>query len=130
VIEAGLFHLLSTNAPIAALCATRIYPDILPTGAKYPAIRYARISRIPKPTLTTSGMQFLRMQFDCHGESKADAEALAAAVESLLTGYQGLLSDGTFVQNVLFLGGPSGFEDDARTYCSISDYKFMYNLSS
>ncbi|MGC1784453.1 MAG: DUF3168 domain-containing protein [Acidobacteriaceae bacterium] len=128
MIEAGLFTLLSTNAAIAALCGTRIYPAVRPTGATYPAMTYRVIAGRARPTLNTSGMQRFRMQFDCYGATYGDAVDLRAAVGRLLNGYQGLLSDGTFLQNGIFLGPLDDFQDDARIYCCGVEFYLMFDF--
>jgi hypothetical protein len=126
VIEDGLFNLLSTSTQIAALCKTRIYPVLLPTAPTYPAVRYQIISATPRPTLDTSGFQRWRIQFDCFGANYSDAASLRGALMKLLNGYQGVLSDGTNLQNVEFIQLMETFADDARTYkCSVEFYLYF-----
>lgn len=130
MIDAGLFHLLSTATAITDICQTRIFPVLLPTGPDYPAVTYQLISATPQPTLNTSGFQRWRIQFDCWGKSYADAAGLRAALVKTLNGFQGVLSDGTRLQNADFLQLTDFFADDARVYRCMVEFYLYFTLSS
>lgn len=129
MIEAGLFHLLSTAPSIVALCGTRVYPDVRPTGPKYPLIEYKEIAGAGDPTFETSGLQRDRFQFDCYGETKSDAALLRDALRKTLNGYNGLLSDGTLLQNALLIGKNSAYSDDPRLYCCTLEFYLFYDFT-
>lgn len=90
--EAALFSILTTGSPnaVAALVGTRVYPDLLPQGVTYPAIRVQRISTARSQYRTLDGVAGYaspRMQIDCYALSRSGAVALAQAVYNMLEGY-------------------------------------------
>lgn len=129
MIEAGLFNLVSTTPAVAAICETRIYPLILPTGSKYPAATYQMISANPDPTLDTSGFQRWRIQYDCFGRTYADASGLRRALITALNGYVGVLSDGTHLQNAEFHNLTDFFNDASRTYRCMVEFHLYFTFN-
>lgn len=92
--EASLVSLLTTGGgnPVAAIIGTRCYPDVLPQGVTYPAIRYQRISTPRAQYRTLDGRANYaspRMQVDCFALNRSGAIALAQAVYGLLEGFAG-----------------------------------------
>lgn len=130
MIDAGLFTLLSTTSAITALCGTRIYPVTFPTGPTYPAMAFKWIGAKPNPTLRNSGYQRWRMEFECRDHTYALALAMRGALRSTLEGYNGVLSDGTFLQDAQFVQLRDDFEDDPRVYCCTIEFYLFFNLSS
>lgn len=130
MIEQGLWHLLSTAPAITALCKTRIYPVVLPTGPAYPCMTYQDIVAPQQPTLDTAGMQHWRLQFDCWGETFVDASNLRKALIDTLNGAQQTLSDGTVLQNARLNNLHSDFASASRTYRCIADITLDFNFSS
>lgn len=130
MIKAGLFHLLSTTPAIAAICATRVHPDLRPTSPLYPLIEYKGISLKSSPTLTTSGMQRDRYQFDCCAGDSLLAEQLRDVLRQTLNGYQGVLSDGTYLQNVLLNNMLDSYTDIPRIYCATIEFYLFYNFTN
>ena len=94
--EAALVALLTTGSPnpVADLVAARVYPDALPLGVLYPAIRYQRIStarfQYRKIATGTGDYAKPRFQIDCFAATKAGALALSDAVRAQLDGYSGI----------------------------------------
>jgi len=80
-------HLIADSA-VAALAGTRIYPNVLPQGVAYPAIRYQRIDT---PRVYTkggyTGLSRPRLQIDCYAPTKKAAADLAAAVRTAMERY-------------------------------------------
>lgn len=130
MIDAGLWHLLSTTAAITAICKTRIYPIILPPDPTWPAMTYQIIAATPEPTLDTAGFQRWRLQFDCWANTYADAASLRAALIRTLNGYQGTLSDGTLLQDAEFIQVTDFFADDARVYRCMVEFYLYFTFSS
>jgi Protein of unknown function (DUF3168) len=130
LIKAGLFHLLSTTSAITTICDTRIYPDVRPTGPEYPLIEYKEISSISNPTWDTSGMQRDRYQFDCCAASSLGAEQLREALRQTLNGYQGVLSDGTYLQYARLITRTSSYSDMPRIYCATIEFYLLYNFTN
>jgi hypothetical protein len=91
--EAALFSILTTDSAITAIVGTRVYPDLLPQGVTYPAIRTQRIST-PRSQYRAldgvAGYASPRMQIDCYALSRSAAITLAQAVYAELEGYHGM----------------------------------------
>jgi hypothetical protein len=130
MIDQGLWTLLTTSAQITSLCGTRVYPDVRPTNPVYPLIEMKEISGIGRETWDTSGMQRDRYQFDVYAETKAVATTLRDAVRQVLNGYNGVLSDGTFLQNAWLINKMSSYSDDPRIYKSTMEFYVLYNFSN
>lgn len=128
-LPGGIFSLLTADAGVAALVATRVFPVEVPEDVTLPALLYRFVGGTSSPTLMTSGMQKARVQFDCYGETYDDASALRNAVVAALNGYQGTLADGTLLQNAWALGpGTDFFEDDPRQFRCMVEFYLMYTL--
>jgi hypothetical protein len=75
-------------------------------------------------------MQRDRYQFDVYAETKAVATTLRDAVRQVLNGYNGVLSDGTFLQNAWLINKMSSYSDDPRIYKSTMEFYVLYNFSN
>jgi len=131
VIQAGIFNLLSQNTSIAALIGSRIYPVLLPEDPTLPAMTYHTIGGASMPTLSTSGQQRMRMEFDCWGATYDDAATLRVTLIAALNGYRGTLSDGTTVLDTQLVGpGTDFFEDAPRTFRCLCEFYVFSNLQT
>jgi uncharacterized protein DUF3168 len=109
-IEAGLFTLLSTNAGISALVATRIYPLRIPEGATLPAVAYHKVTG-PRTHSKDGDMSLShpRFQVTCWAKDYSDAKAVRDAVIAALDGFTdggtmgGVVVDQVIVENDLDL---------------------------
>jgi hypothetical protein len=97
----GLVDLISSN-PDFTDTTSGLYPMLLPEGTSL-GTTWRVVGGSSDPTFTTSGPQRLRIEFDCYATSYAAADALRSVIRTILDGYQGLLSDGTFLQNCIFI---------------------------
>lgn len=89
-LEAALFTIVTSDATVNGLIATRMYRDALPHNATQPALVYQRIGG--RPTTAHSGATGFGLplyQFRIIAETTAEAEALADAVEAAINGYRG-----------------------------------------
>ncbi len=86
MIEAALFGHLSTEAGLAALVGTRVFPVQLPQGATLPAVTYQRISTRPMTHRgsTTPTYSRPRFQLNCWASSYDGTVALRAAVRAAM----------------------------------------------
>lgn len=137
MIDAGLVALLQANAGLEALIGTRIYPDVLPDEPTLPAITYQFLGGNSKPTFNTSGMQKLRVEFNCwsaswpQGGTKAQAAAVRDALVAALNGYQGTLTDGTRLLTAdLIHPGMSFFERELLQYRCLIEFYLLYTFTS
>jgi hypothetical protein len=128
-LKAGIYSLLTANAGLSALIGTRVYPIMLPEAPTLPAIRFQYVGGSSEPTFDTSGMQKLRVQFDCMGADPDSADAVRTAMYGL-NGYSGLLSDGTLLQNFDLLGpGIDFFDSDARQFRCMVEFYLWFNFA-
>lgn len=130
MIQVGLAALLNNTPAIQALCGTRIYPDARPPGVAYPAMTWKLIAAKPSPTLSTSGFQRHRFEFCCFGVSPIDAETLRETLRKALEGYNGVLSDGTLLQDAQFIQALDSYEDDPRVYERMIELYLFFNFST
>ena len=90
-LEAELYARLTADGGVSALVVTRVYPDVLPQGVTYPAIRYQRISTARLYNLGGKADQAdTRFQIDCYATTRIGAIALADAVRAALDSQTGL----------------------------------------
>lgn len=84
--ESIVYDALRLDAQVAALVATRIYPDAIAEGEPLPAIVYARVATEPVITLdgTVHGER-AAMHIECWSKTREQAEDVAnAAIAALL----------------------------------------------
>ena len=130
MIDEGLFYLLSHTTAITSICGTRIYPSAFPPDPTYPAISYKLIGARPDPTLSTPGYQRFRYEFDCRAVDAVVAGDLRQALRQTLEGYNGLLNDGTFLQDGQFIQTVDDFADDPRVYRRMIEIYLFFNFSN
>lgn len=81
MIDQAVYSLLSTDAAIAALVGTRIYPIILPQTPTFPAITYTKVGAGRYVQHGGSvGVIDTTIQIDCYDTTILGAKNLAAAV--------------------------------------------------
>lgn len=86
-LETGLRAELVADATVNGLVKGRVYPEIMPQDASYPAISYQRISTVRTQFLTgIDDFTQVRMQVDCWDDSYSGVKSLASAVKSALDG--------------------------------------------
>lgn len=86
MIEAALFGHLTTEAGLAGLVGSRVYPVQLVQGATLPAVTYQRISTRPVTHRGSTAPTFSRprFQFDCWAGSYDEALALRGALRAAM----------------------------------------------
>lgn len=94
-----LFSFLSDQGTDAA---SRIYPNQIPQGATYPAVKYLQVSDPPEHTHSgRSSLRHPRIQLDCFDEDTEShdgylgAKQLAQQVINALDGYKGAFGSTT-----------------------------------
>jgi len=141
MILAGIVALIvQAGSGLEAITANRIFPVTLPenvgaaayTGG-FPAIVYKVISVTPDPTFDTSGLQRMRIQFDCYGVGTATASGYAVAsgvreaLVDLLDGLHGRLPDTSWLEGALLVDYQDGFMNAARQYVAITEFYLLFN---
>lgn len=128
-LQDGLFDLITTEATIAAIIATRMYPIVLPTDCPMPALRYSFAGGMSEPTFDTSGLQRVRVQFDCFGANQDDAMQLRWALIRFLNGYSGELIDGTVLQLAQLIQQVDFFEQGPRQFRCMVEFYLTFNFN-
>ena len=126
-VKAGLYSLVTGTTAINALIGPRMFPVQLPENTLLPAIRYMVAGGQSGATFDDSGgPQRWRLQFDCIAADADTAEALRNALTDALDGYNGTLSDGTYV--TIFSLQPIDFYDsDPRQFRCAQEFYINFN---
>jgi hypothetical protein len=130
---------LAANAGVAALVASRIYPDVLPQGYSVKAggaLTYTIIPGTHDHLLNgLSGIGRNRIEFAAFSSTRAGANLIEQAVKkSGLIGFTGAMG-GVFIESVIYSGGPGGLDErptdgsQEHRYITIFDFTFAYQES-
>lgn len=130
MLAAGLHALLAEEPTIAALVSDRIDPVRLPINQAMPAITFRIVGGSSEPTLETSGLQRVRLEIDCFGKSYLAAAKVRQAVRKFLNGYQGLLGDGTYLQNADLIQELDFDEEYAREFRCMAEFYLYFVFPS
>lgn len=133
-MEEALTALLLADATVTSLTGTgdRLTWDVIPQGKTGAAAVMYLISGIPDyHTAGPSGLVESRVQINCRASTKADALALARAIEAALSGYSGTVG-GIKFNPILKLGSRSRFDktDSERFYLASADYQVWSGLAA
>lgn len=83
---------LMASASVGAMVGDRIRPDTIDPNEVMPAIRYEAVQSGPWPRLNDPPKESLtRLQIDCYGTTRLEANAAADAAENNLSGFSGEL---------------------------------------
>ena len=129
MILQGLVSLIASDPAYTTAMSGNVYPMLLPEGTSV-GTTFRVVGGSSDPTFTTSGPQRLRIQFDFYAPTYAQADAGRNALRTLLDGYEGLLSDGTYLQNCIhiqLIDHPYDYE--AKLMRLGSEYYLFFNLS-
>lgn len=130
MIEAGLLTLLLDEPSINSLVADRITPVLLPEASPMPALTIQSPFGTSTPTLTTTGTQKWRIQFDAWGDTYLDACNVRDAVMLFLANRKVTLANGVTIAFILI--GPNGIPYAGQNElfrCSL-DFYCVFNLPS
>jgi hypothetical protein len=126
MIEQGLALLVQGNAGVAAIAtAGGGFFDALPKDFPLPSWSYRIVSDPVSYELTGPvSLGSTRIQIDCYGANGADAILLAKAIDAVLNGYRGTMTDpdATFVQGCFRTNKIDFFDDEARNYRRMLEY--------
>jgi len=127
---------LAANAGVAALVATRIYPDVLPQGYTIKsggALTYTIIDTVHDHLINgLAGIARSRIEFAAFASTRAGANLIAEAVRaSSLQGFTGAMG-GVLIESVMLSGGVQTLDErptdgsQEHRYVTIFDYMFAY----
>lgn len=132
-LEAGIFNVITANSALASLQADRVFRVLLPDGTTLPATVFTIVGGGQESGLTSAGPQSRRVQFDCHadalGGTADQASAIARALIDLLDGFTGQLPGGPAIQSCLLLNEFDRFDNDARNFVRIVEFRVKFTLS-
>lgn len=87
-----IFQRLLASVAVSTIVGDRVKPDTLDQKQTLPAIRYEMIASESFQTLQKSGhLMRTRIQVDCYGATRLQANTVAAAVKNNLDGFSGIL---------------------------------------
>lgn len=127
MIQQGLRTLLITDGTITGLIGERCYGVLLPQDPTLPALVLTTISDSPDYThQNASGLEETRFQIDSWAASLSGARALAAAVKSKLSGFEGAAGDETI--DSAFLTNQQDLHDlELQAYRVTQDFEIQFN---
>jgi hypothetical protein len=133
MIEQGLALLVQGNGAVAAIAAAGGgFMGTLPKDFTLPSWSYVIVSDPVDYELTGPvALGSTRIQIDCYGANGADAIRLAKAIDAVLNGYRGTMTDAdsTFVQGCFRTNKIDFFDDNARNYRRMLEYLFCADSS-
>jgi len=93
--ESDLYTALSGAAAVTAIVSTRIYPDVVPQEQTIPSVAFARLGTQYETTIhsATPIAQTSTLEIACMDDKRVDAETLADAVVTAVTGARFRLLD-------------------------------------
>ncbi len=85
---------LLEDAELKDLVGSRIYPDVTPQGKCLPAIVYQELPGRRDQTIDgPSSLRHARVQYDCLSNAREEATRIGHAIERILDGFTGLLTE-------------------------------------
>lgn len=87
-ITDAIYTILTSDGAVSALVGTKVYPDYLPQGVTAPAVVSAVIAGDETVPIDDPGYSFQpsRIQFDCYGSNRGQANDLWLKVRTALIG--------------------------------------------
>jgi hypothetical protein len=129
----GIVAYLLTQPSITTIVGQSIQPIPAPVEMdEYPAIVYQVASDVPSDTGDQpDGVTRARIVFDCLAPYGSGgyliARSLALAVKRALSGYSGVLPDGTNVSRTRIVNSTDNFDDNAKLSRSSVHVMFTYS---
>ncbi len=127
-IDEAIYQYLAAHDGLAALVDDRIYPEMLPEGATFPAMTFTQISLTPRYTHDgDANLDTARFQFDCYGESRAIVGQIAQQLRAALSGVR--TSQGSVrIGSAFLVNDLPGFDDGLNRWRRIVDYMVTYSV--
>lgn len=130
MLEVGIEALLAADSGVIAQVGSRIFPLVLPENLNLECtgtcLTYQDITGESYFTLARNQWAVKRIQFDAWSTSYMAAKNALMAVQRVLDGFVGTLTDGT---RVIFANSTiesDKFEDDGRSYRCLAEYEITY----
>lgn len=113
--ESDVYAALSGSSGLTALVGTRIYPDVLPESATYPAVVFARSKT--ERILSISNVDYgsdVSIQVSAWAENRTSCDAAAVAIDAALV-----------AAGIYPVGRQSGYDDDAGLHASVIEVQIL-----
>jgi hypothetical protein len=130
MIELGVVLLVQGNNAVKAIAPTGGFFAQLPKDYALPTWTYQTVSDGADYVLVGPMSQSQRrVQIDCYGANAADVIRLGNAIDALLSGYRGTLTDpdSTFVHGCFHTNMIDYFDPDSRTFRRMLEYQIWFN---
>ncbi len=130
MIEQGLAKLVQGTPAVAAIAATGGYLQVLPKDLKLPSWTHQMITEEAAYTfLNVVDLRRRRVQIDCYADDPDDCVALANAIDAVLSGYHGTLTDAdsTVVQGIFQSTAIDFFDAASRSFRRALEYDVWFN---
>jgi len=132
MIELGIVLLVKGNAAVTAIAPVGGFFAQLPNDQILPSWTYLGVSQTANYDLKASSSLFMRrLQIDCYGKTAADSIVLAKAIDAVLNGYRGTLTDpdhifvdGCFQDNLI-----DYYDPDSRSFRRMLEYQLWFTTS-
>jgi hypothetical protein len=125
-IRPVLQSIMVSNAALAALVGTRVYPVLMPQGMRMPSVVYGLIVRSPDYLLVGSGDLIQdTFQIDSIATNPDSAADVSLAVHACLSGLSGSFS-GSAVRGIFRVNGRDLFDQETQLHRASSDYTVWY----
>ena len=110
-LESAFVEFVIVCEPLTALVGSRIYEEILPQKASYPAITYQIVSEIRDAYSMdgANGQVESRLQVNCYASSGVERRQLADLMRNAIDGFKGQWN-GTEIQSVFVDDAGSNFD--------------------
>lgn len=131
MMEYELRTKLLSDATIAAILATRLYPVILPQNTIFPAATYQIIDTPRDFNLDgPSGLARPKIQYTLWATKADNVKALARAIRLALNGFKGTLPDGSDVKSVMLEDERETYESDVNLHRIDLDFVVWFDETS
>jgi hypothetical protein len=130
MLESGIVKLVMADPGVAAIALTGGFLLELPKDEALPSWSYRNISDQSEYGLRGEhGFVTRRLQIDCFANAKADVLLLARAINSVLSGYRGTLTDTdqTIVFGCFRSDIQDFFDDPGRTPRRMLEYEIQFH---
>lgn len=116
-------RVLTQDVPLSGLVGARVYSDILPQRPELPAVVFTVVSEARGEMLFgPESVGTSRVQITCVAKTRAEAGAVGAAVDAVLSGHSGAAA-GYVVQGIFPAGVIWEFDEETAEFLEIRDYE-------
>lgn len=126
-IEEALYSRLSTDAPLIAEVADRIYPVEAKQGTTNPFLVFTRLYTQGNATMNlASGLYASRFTFEAWAKDATKARDVATKIRSCLDGFSGTIMT-VRIWGIIFVDRYQTYEADSRLFSDVIDLRIFHN---